>query len=189
MRKLAILTFTTLDGVMQAPKLKEEDTSDGFDLGGWADKYWDEVMEQVGKEAMAVPYDLLLGRKTYELFAKHNATGGNDNPLNHYQKYVITKTLKNLSWKNAIPLAGDVLSEITKLKSQEGPLIQVHGSWQLIDALFKHDLVDELRLWTFPVVLGRGKRLFNKNGILNTYKLVKSAPTSNGVVMNIYQKP
>ncbi len=187
MRKLAILTFVTLDGVVQAPKLPEEDTSNNFQLGGWADTYWDEVMEQVGKEAMSQPYDLLLGRKTYELFATHNSENS-DSPLNKFTKYVVTNTLDKLDWQNSIRISGNIVEEVTKLKEQNGLLLQVHGSWELINTLIKNDLVDEFRLWTFPVILGEGKRLFSEVGIHKNFTLVKSEPTTNGVVMNIYRR-
>jgi len=190
MRKLALLTFITLDGVMQAPKLPEEDTSNGFELGGWADKYWDEVMEQVKKEAMSAPYDLLLGRKTYDIFAsafKANEKS-NESPMDKATKYVVTNPNNKLEWKNSIAITGNVAEEISKLKSQDGILLQVHGSWELIQTLLINDLVDEFRIWTFPVVLGKGKRLFTEGYILKNLTLIKSEPTSNGVIMSIYKR-
>lgn len=188
MRKLAILTFVTLDGVMQAPKLPEEDLSNGFQHGGWADKYWDEVMAQVAEEAMVEPYDLLLGRKTYELFAAHNSKESDASTLNKLTKYVITNTMTELDWQNSVPISGNIKEEVTRLKSQEGLLLQVHGSWQLINTLLEYDLVDEFRLWTFPIILGNGKRLFPQGSVPNNLTLVKSEPTSNGVIMNIYKR-
>lgn len=187
-RKLAVLTFMTLDGVVQAPKSPDEDTSDNFDLGGWADNpYWDEVMASVGAHAMDKPYDLLLGRKTYSLFSEFNAPNPSS-PLNDLTKYVVTNTLKELGWKNSIPITGNVVEQITKLKEREGLLLQVHGSWELIQMLLKHDLVDEFRLWTFPVVLGKGKRLFSNRSFHKNLRLMKSETTPNGVVMGIYKK-
>jgi len=188
MRKLAILTFVTLDGVMQAPKLPEEDTSNGVKNGGWADEYWDEVMAQVKEEAMNQPYDLLLGRKTYELFAANNAQESASNPLNNYIKYVVTSSKDKLNWKNSIPITGNVAEEIAKLKSQNGLLLQVHGSQQLVQTLLLNDLIDEFRLWTFPVIVENGKRLFDEGCIPNNLTLVKTKPTSNGVIMSIYQR-
>ena len=161
MRNLAILTFLTLDGVMQAPASPEEDLSGGFMQGGWAVNYWDVVMAQVMEEAMAAPYDLLLGRKTYESFAAHWPNAG-DNPvankLNNATKYVATSTLSKLEWKNSIHITGDIAEEVSRLKDQEGFLLQVHGSCQLIQTLLAHELIDEFQLWTFPVVVGPGKR-------------------------------
>ncbi|TRX52456.1 dihydrofolate reductase [Fulvivirga sp. M361] len=188
MRKLAILTFLSLDGVMQAVNLPEEDTSNGFEHGGWANKYWDEVMAQVKAEAMSEPYDLLLGRKTYELFAEHNSKESDSNPLNDLTKYVVTNTLSTLEWKNSIPVSGDIVKEVTRLKSQDGHLLQVHGSWQLINTLLSNDLIDEFRLWTFPIVLGGGKRLFHQCHFLDNLSLVRTKSTVNGVIMSIYRR-
>lgn len=190
MRELALLTFTTLDGVMQAPSQPEEDFSGDFKHGGWARPYWDEVMEQVHEVAMAEPYDLLLGRKTYELFAPHfsEADDREAGPLNKARKYVLTNTLKALDWNNAVPVAGDIAAQVIRLKAQDGPLLQVHGSWQLIQALLANDLVDEIRLWTFPVVVGSGKRLFSQPLDNRQLRLVRSKTTSNGVVMSIYRR-
>jgi dihydrofolate reductase len=192
MRELAILTFVTLDGVMQAPAQPEEDFSGDFKHGGWATPYWDEVMEQVYEEAMVTPYDLLLGRKTYEIFAPHFADLADGSAeasiLNKAKKYVVTKTLKNLTWQNSIPIGGDIAAEVAQLKQQDGPLLQVHGSWQLIQTLLSNDLVDEFRLWTFPVLTGSGKRLFSQGHAQKRLTLVKSRTTSNGAVMSIYRR-
>ena len=184
MRKLTLLTFQTLDGVMQAPGLPNEDTTGGFTTGGWAKSYWDEVMEQVGREAMSEPYDLLLGRKTYELFSVHNSSS--DSPFNDMTKYVVTNTLTKLDWQNSTAIFGDIAVEIKKLKQQSGPLIQVHGSWQLIQELLKHNLVDELRLWTFPLIIGSGKRLFTDITLSQNISLIKSEACKNGVIMSLY---
>lgn len=191
-RELAILTFVTLDGVMQAPAQPEEDVSGDFKHGGWAMPYWDDVMVQVKDEAMAEPYDLLLGRKTYELFARHFSQAGDDNSeaaiLNKATKHVATNTLTDLDWNNATPIADDIAAGVARLKAQEGPLLQVHGSWQLIQTLLAHDLVDEFRLWTFPVVVGAGKRLFGDNTVRRDLTLVRSRAASNGVLMGIYRR-
>lgn len=192
MRELAVITFLTLDGVMQAPMQPEEDLSGGFKHGGWAAPYFDEVMEQVNEVAMSTPVDLLFGRKTYELFAPHWPTVGDDNPharfLNNAVKFVATSTLDALEWKNSKPVTGDIAAEVAQLKQQEGPLLQVHGSWQLIQTLLANDLIDEFRLWTFPVTVGAGKRLFGQEELPSRLKLVKSAATANGVVMGIYRR-
>ena len=190
MRSLAILTFLTLDGVMQAPSGPEEDPSGGFIHGGWAASYWDDVMEQVTEEAMAAPYDLLLGRKTYEIFAAY-WPGAGDNPiankLNNATKFVATSTLSKLGWKNSMRITGDIAVEVSRLKRQNGPLLQVHGSWQLIQTLLSHELVDEFRLWIFPVVVGTGKRLFGPDTVPTGLALLKTKTTSNGVMMSIYR--
>ncbi len=191
MRDLAILTFLTLDGVMQSPSGPEEDPSDGFTHGGWARSCWDDVMEHVMQEAMAEPYDLLLGRKTYESFAAHFPHAGNDphvEKLNNATKYVATSTLSNLEWKNSMPISGDIAQEIAHLKSQDGRLLQVHGSWQLIQTLLSHGLIDEFRLWTFPAIVGCGKRLFAQGAVPTDLRLVKSGACSSGATMSIYRR-
>jgi len=190
-RELAILTFITLDGVMQGPSSPEENPSGQFTRGGWATDYWEDVMAQVRQEAMAKPYDILFGRKTYELFAAHWPNAGDDNPvakmMNNATKYVASSTLTTLEWKNSTLLTGDMVSEVSRLKEQDGPLLQIHGSWQLIQTLLAHRLIDEFRLWTFPVVVGSGKRLFGQDTPPTPLKLVKTAPCPNGAVMSIYR--
>lgn len=183
MRDIAALTFITLDGVMQAVRLPEEDTSGDFTAGGWAADYWDPVMEQVQREALAEPYDMLLGRKTYELFSSHQ-----NSSMNNGHVYVVSSGLTDLKWKNTTLLSGDVVSEVSKLKHQDGPLLQIHGSWQLIQTLLSAGLVDEFRLWTFPVIVGSGKRLFDGDFGTENLKLLKTVPTGNGPVMTRYRK-
>lgn len=191
MRELAILTFQSLDGIMQAPSSPDEDRSGGFKLGGWAQPYWQEVMEQVMKEAMSSPYDLLLGRKTYDIFASHFPEADENNPvaemLNKATKYVVTSSPEGLKWQNTKVIHGAVAKEIAALKMQDGPLLQVHGSWELIRELLAHNLIDEFRLWTFPVILGTGKRLFEKVDTLKSLKLVKSDPCPCGAFMAIFR--
>ena len=192
MRNLALLTFLTLDGVMQSPGGPEEDPSGGFVHGGWARNCWDEVMEQVAEEAMAEPYDLLLGRATYDLFAASFQDAGETNPvarkLNGATKYVVTSDSSNLAWSNSQGVSGDIAAQVARLKSQNGPLLQVHGSWQLTQTLLSNDLVDEFRLWTFPVVVGSGKRLFSHPTAMVDLNLLKSTTTSNGATMSIYSR-
>lgn len=192
MRNLAILTFMTLDGVMQAPNSVDEDPTGGFTSGGWARKCWEDVMQQVMQEAMSMPYDLLLGRKTYELFAENFTGTENNNPvatkLTNATKYVVSSTLDSLKWKNSKLITGDIAMEVTRLKNQHGPLLQVHGSWQLIQTLLANDLIDEFRLWTFPVVVGCGKRLFHQSSALENLSLIKTDSCPSGAVMHIYKK-
>lgn len=185
MRKLAILVFQTLDGVMQAPKVPDEDNSGGFTSGGWADPYWDEVMELVGREAMAAPYDVLFGRKTYDIFAAHAPA---DHPMHHATKYVVTSRPDTLSWHNSTPITGDIAVKIARLKQLDGPLLQVHGSCELIQLLLSKNLVDELRICTFPLMTGSGKRLFGAGTIPAEFGHLKTLSTTNGVVMSIYQR-
>ncbi len=192
MRKLAILTFQTLDGVMQSPTSPEEDPSGGFTHGGWAVECWDDVMKQVLDEAMSEPYDLLLGRKTYEMFAPNWSKAPANDPvamkLNSATKYVVTSTLSALEWNNSIAITGDIAKEVARLKKQDGVLLQVHGSWQLIQTLLAYDLIDEYRIWTFPVITGCGKRLFELGVAPKNLKLVKSDTSPTGATMNIYHR-
>ncbi len=192
MRELAIITFVTLDGVMQSPSSPDEDPSDGFAGGGWAADYWGEVMEQVRREAMSVPYDMLFGRRTYEIFAAHFPTSSSDDPesrmMNEATKYVATNTLTSFNWQNAIAIAGDIAAGVANLKEQDGPLIQVHGSGALIQTLMDEDLIDEFRIWTFPVVAGGGRRLFERGARSCRLALVKAEPCANGAVMTIYRR-
>lgn len=191
MREIAALTFVTLDGVMQAPSMPEEDRSGAFEQGGWAAPYWEGVMDQVQREAMAEPYDMLFGRKTYDLFAGHWPTVTN-NPvadmMNAASKYVVTSSERKLTWSHTTPISGDLVDRIAGLKAESGPLLQIHGSWELIQFLLAHCLIDEFRLWTFPVVVGSGKRLFEKAAMPEKFNLVKSAPSTNGVLMSIYRR-
>ncbi len=191
MRKLAIITFVTADGVMQAPMSAAEDISGGFDQGGWAAPYAEAVMENVQKHAMSVPYDMLFGRKTYDLFAGHWPNQSDTSPIavmmNAAQKYVVTSNPKGLDWENSLALTGSVTEEIKKLRLVQGPLIQVHGSGELIQTLLADGLVDELRLWIFPTVLGRGKKLFEPGTAPQTLELAANEPLSNGVIRAVYR--
>ena len=188
MREIAILTFVTLDGVMQAPADASEDKSGNFQHGGWARPYWDDVMAHVGRTAMAAPYDLLLGRKTYDIFKGAHASEDADDPLRSSRKFVVTSSKEKLKWHNSFGVFGDLAKEIAKLKSHDGPLLQVHGSWQLIQFLLAQDLIDEYRLWIFPITLGSGKRLFAENGPSRRLNLTRTEPTGNGAVMTVYRR-
>lgn len=183
MRAIAALTFVTLDGVMQGVRLPDEDSSGGFTRGGWAAEYWEPVMEQVQREAMDRPYDMLLGRQTYDLFSANQDTSVNDGHV-----YVVSSSLVELKWANSTILSGDVVSEVARIRQQDGPLLQIHGSWELIQTLLSAGLIDEFRLWTFPVLVGSGKRLFGPELGPEKLELVKTAPSGNGVVMSIYRK-
>lgn len=190
MRKLAVNTFISLDGVMQAPGGPQEDPTGGFTHGGWSFNYWDDVMGQVMDAAMATPYDLLLGRKTYEIFAAHWPYSTEEpaaSSLNAAHKYVVSRTLDQAAWGPST-LIHDVPAEVAKLKAQDGVEIQVHGSSDLLQTLLKHDLVDELRVWTFPVLLGGGKRLFGDGIAPGNLKLASSTVSTTGVVIATYQR-
>jgi len=191
MRKLSILTFMTLDGVMQAPVQPGEDLSGGFQNGGWAAEHFNEVMPQVNEYAMAEPFDILFGRKTYDIFASHwpdAPDSSHGNLLNKATKYVATSSPACLCWENSHPITGDIIAGIRDLKSLDGPIIQVHGSWKLIQTLLANDLVDEFRLWTFPVLVGPGKQLFSQGGFPGEVKLMETDATQKGVVMTIYER-
>jgi dihydrofolate reductase len=190
MRKLIVSTFLTLDGVMQAPGGPGEDDSGGFALGGWSVNYWDDRMGQVMDEAMSTPFDLVLGRKTYDIFAAHwpHATDEDGaKPLNDATKYVASRSDPALEWSNSVLIEGDAAVGVAALKTQEGPELQVHGSGNLIQTLLRHNLVDQYRLWIFPLVIGSGKRLFSEGTLPAGLKLVDSVVSTTGVVMATYE--
>ena len=189
MRKLIVNTFLTLDGVMQAPGGPEEDTDGDFAFGGWSVNYWDDKMGQVMDDFMGKPFDLVLGRKTYEIFAAywpHATDEQGAKPLNDATKHVASRTLKALEWQNSVLIEGEVSEGVAALKKEEGPELQVHGSGNLIQTLLRHELIDEFRLWTFPVLVGRGKRLFSDGTIPAGLKLVDSTVSSTGVMIGTY---
>ncbi len=192
MRKLIVLSFITLDGVMQAPGGPEEDPTGGFEYGGWTVGYWDDFLGGVMSEQMAKPFDLLLGRKTYEIFAAYWPFVKSDDPiavkLNSAKKYVASKTLAKLDWNNSTLVKGDIVQEIKKLKERSGPELQIHGSSNLIQTLLKHDLIDEFRLKIFPVTLGTGKRLFGDGTAPAAFRLVDSKTSTTGVIVATYER-
>ena len=190
MRDVVVNTFLTLDGVMQAPGGPQEDPTGGFEQGGWSVRYWDDVMNEAMGALMSVPSELLLGRKTYEIFAAHwphvdergdrgGEASGVDDPaaavLNAARKWVASRTLKTLTWNNSVLLEGDVADAVAKLKAEDGPVLSVQGSSDLLQTLLRHDLVDEFHIWTFPVVVGEGKRLFGAGAMPAGMQLVDSS--------------
>ena len=193
MRKLIVLSFITLDGVMQAPGGPEEDPTGGFKHEGWVAGYSDDFLLKVMIKQTSKPFDLLLGRKTYEIFAAYwPYVNAHKNPfatkLNNAKKYVASKTLTKLDWNNSKLIDGDVTKGIKRIKEQDGPEIQVHGSGNLIQTLLKHDLVEELWLKIFPVTLGVGKRLFAEGVIPAGFKLLESGISSSGVIIASYER-
>ncbi len=193
MRKFVILSFVTLDGVMQSSGEQEEDPTGGFKYGGWTIRYFDDTLQKVMVEQMSRDFDLLLGRKTYEIFAalwpfadttKDSIAAG----INKARKYVVSKSFDRLSWANSFLIKDNAAEEIKKLKEADGPEIQVHGSGNLIQTLLKHDLVDELWLKIFPVTVGPGKRLFAEGTIAAGFDLVESKNTSTGVIVANYRR-
>ena len=189
MRKIIVLEFITLDGVIQAPGGPQEDTSGGFKYGGWTAPYFDEFAGSVMGEQMKQPFELLLGRKTYEIFAGYWPDHEDQWPgINKSKKYCVSKTLKKSNWENSFFINDDAAGEIKKLKNQEGPDLKVYGSGDLIQTLLKHDLVDELWLKIFPVVLGPGKRLFAEGTIPAAFKLLESKTSPSGVIIASYAR-
>lgn len=184
MRKIIVLTFLTLDGVMQAPGGPEEDKENKFLHGGWSVPYFDEFMGEVMTKQMEKPFDLLLGRKTFEIFAsywpQHKEEGAG---INNAVKYVASNTLNVSTWEKTVFLKDDIVAEIKKLKAQDGPDLQVHGSGNLIQTLLKNDLVDELWLKIFPITVGNGKRLFADGTIPVGFTLVESKTSPSGVII------
>ncbi|MGH2787770.1 MAG: dihydrofolate reductase family protein [Actinomycetota bacterium] len=190
MRKLVVSTFVTLDGVMQAPGGPEEDPSGGFAHGGWSVNYWDDLMGQIMGEALDTPHDLVLGRKTYEIFAAHwpFVTDPVADAMNRATKFVASTTLESLDWDKSVLIKGDVSEELAKIKQQDGVELQVHGSGQLIQTLLRHNLIDEYRLWIFPVVVGPGKRLFSDGTIPAGLRLLDIKTSTTGVVIATYDR-
>jgi dihydrofolate reductase len=189
MRKLVVNTFLTLDGVMQAPGGPEEDPSSGFAYGGWSVNYWDEMMGELMGTVMGKPFDLVLGRKTYEIFAAywpHATEEQGAKPLNDAKKYVASRTLQSLEWANSVLIEGDVAEGISALKNEDGAELQVHGSANLIQTLLSHRLIDQFNLWTFPVVVGPGKRLFEEGTVPSGLRLVESTVSTTGVLIGTY---
>jgi dihydrofolate reductase len=191
MRKLVILSFMSLDGVMQAPGGPEEDTSDGFKYGGWTFPFFDKFGGEVMMEQMNHDFDLLLGRKTYDIFASYWPSADPENPItplfNNARKYVVSGSLKKAVWNNSILINQNVPEEIAKLKAMDGPEIQVHGSGNLIQTLLKNNLADELWLKIFPVVLGSGKRLFADEKFACSFELIESRLSPSGVLFANYK--
>jgi dihydrofolate reductase len=192
MMKVTVTTFMTLDGVVQGPGGPEEDRSGGFEQGGWLVPYADEDMGRFVADWFALADAFLLGRRTYEIFSAYwpRITDEHDpvaSRLNRLPKYVASKTLHSVEWNNSTLLKGHVPEEVAELKRQPGKELQVHGSGNLVQTLMAHDLVDEYRLWFYPVVLGSGRRIFGEGSAPTALKLVDTKTTSTGVVIHSYQ--
>ncbi len=189
MRKIVVLEFMTLDGVIQAPGGSKEDREEGFVYGGWMGVFFDDAGGKIMAEQMAGEYDLLLGRKTYDIFANYwptHAEEGGWPQVNKITKYVVSKTLDKGLWENTVILKNT--DDIKKLKEENGPPLQIYGSANLIQTLLKNDLVDELWLKIFPLTLGTGKKLFEKGTIPQNFKLLKSEVTPLGVIAANYER-
>jgi dihydrofolate reductase len=189
-KKIIAITQVTLDGVMQSPGGPEEDSSNGFTHGGWAMPFLDDVLKQVIVETIAGEFDMLLGRRTYEIFAGYWPNRG-DNPIakafNRATKYVVTRSLDQLDWENSQRIGRDVVDEVRRLKASDGPALHIWGSSELLQTLIAAELVDEYRIWVFPLVLGEGKRLFEDGVPPRGLSLVATRSTPKGVLLNTYR--
>jgi len=190
MRKIIAITQVTLDGVMQSPGGPEEDPTNGFTHGGWAMRYTSDAGRQAVGETIAGEFDLLLGRRTYDIWASYWPKHG-DHPIgkafNKATKYVVTRSLPKLDWKHSQRIAGDVVEEVRRLKASDGPVLQVWGSSELLQTLIAAEVIDEYRMWVFPVVLGEGKRLFRNGVPPRGLSLVETRSTPSGVLLNTYR--
>jgi dihydrofolate reductase len=191
MRKVIAGAFVSLDGVMQAPGGPEEDPTGGFKYGGWTAPYFDEAVGEFMGETFSKPFELLLGRKTYEIFAAHwpYAEGGPDDAIaklfNQTTKYVATSSMAPLTWTNSKAVHAPAI-DVARLKREDGPDLQVSGSSGLVQTLLAHDLIDEIRLLVFPIVLGSGKRFFGSSAKAGALKLERTRTSASGVAMNVY---
>lgn len=190
MRKLVVTTSVSLDGVMQSPGGPEEDPTAAFDFGGWAFPYWDETLDLTERGFEGQDREIVLGRKTYEIFEGFWPNLPADNPnaqsMNAAKKYVASRTLKTLQWENSVLLTGDVVEAVAALKAQPGNDLQIVGSGNLIQSLQAASLIDEYIVWTFPVILGRGKRLFETTVKPEALRLISTKASVTGVVMSTY---
>lgn len=191
MRKVVVLSFISLDGVMQAPGGPEEDTSGGFQYGGWTVPYFDEFSGNLMGEQMSMPFDLLLGRKTYDIFAgywpkqKDSLIG---TVFDDATKYVVSHEPFAPDWRNTVIFEGNVVAKLKDLKNTEGPILQVHGSGDMVQTLLQNDLVDELWLKIFPVTLGKGKRLFAEGTMPAAFELLETKTSPSGVIFANYKR-
>jgi dihydrofolate reductase len=200
MRKITASAFVSLDGVMQAPGGPEEDPSGGFKYGGWTAPLWDDTLGAAMDEVLATPFDLLLGRKTYDIFAAywpHVNPDANDlsalegevaRLFNKATKYVATHKPATLAWQKSQSLGNDVVATLRDLKKQDGPTLLVQGSSNLVHTLLEHDLIDEITLLIFPLALGKGKRFFGEGTLPGAFKLTKSATSGTGVLIARYER-
>ena len=190
MRKIVVFMMISLDGVMQAPGGPDEDASGGFKYGGWTAPYGDKSFGEILKKELSTSFDLLLGRKTYDIFAAYwpKQTGFIADPFNKAKKYVVSNEATGLTWKESILINGDVAAKIKALKKENGPTFHVWGSSVLIQTLLKNDLVDELRLRIYPVTLGSGKRLFAEGTIPAAFTLIDSQALPSGVILSNYKR-
>jgi dihydrofolate reductase len=192
MRKIVVLSFITLDGVMQAPGGPEEDQSSNFAYGGWQAPYADDESMQEMTKQLSEPFDLLLGRKTYDIFAGywpfHTEIEVVAGPFNKCTKYVVSHGEIDMPWEGSELISGDVVAKLQELKADDGPMLQVHGSGELVQTLLQHDLVDELWLKIFPLTLGSGKKLFADGTMPAAFEMIESSITPNGIIFANYKR-
>jgi dihydrofolate reductase len=188
MRNIIVVTFMTMDGVLQAPGGKDEDPTNGFKWGGWQFGYPDEQTDKALTKIFSTPFDLLLGRRTYEIFAAYWPYQNDEiaEKFNKINKYVVGTTPVDTSWKNSILINKDVVNELKKLKQQDGPDLLVHGSSRLIQTLLANKLIDVMHIWTYPITLGKGKKLFQEGTPALEWKMTESAITQKGIIITTY---
>jgi len=192
MRKVIVSNFISLDGVIQGPGGPEEDPTNGFKWGGWTANFWDDIMNNVMAAALKNPYDLLLGRKTYEIFAAHwpYTNDPTSETFNRITKYVVSGKGLELTWKNSVLITGEqdeIVAKLTQLRNEDGPELMVYGSGKLAQTLFSNELVDQLYLWIFPATIGKGKRLFEEGTIPANWELIETTTSSTGVIIANYK--
>lgn len=189
MRKITVCTFMTMDGVIQSPGSPEEDTKNNFKWGGWSAHFWDEVMNQAMAKTTSLPYDLLLGRRTYNIFEafwpKQEPNPTTDT-FNRVQKFVVSKSTLDLSWENSTLITGEVVASLQALKNTEGPDLLVYGSSNLVQTLLKHHLIDVIQNWIFPITLGTGQQLFENGTQPLNWKLLNAEVSTTGVIIVDY---
>jgi dihydrofolate reductase len=189
MRRIIVCTFLTMDGVIQAPGGPHEDPGNQFKWGGWSAHYWDDLMNGTMDRIVSEPYDLLLGRRTYEIFAAHWPYQKNDPTaavFDRVQKYVVATTPVDLSWQNSTLINSNIVNELKKLKAQDGVDLLVYGSGRLTQTLLEHQLIDVLYTWTFPLTLGNGKKLFEEGTQAKEWKLTEAKISTTGVIIASY---
>lgn len=189
MRRIIVLEHISLDGVIQAPGAPDEDISDGFAFGGWSASYSNEIVGTLLRRQMNMPFDLLLGRKTYDIWAPYWPQHADVWPRAHQAiKYVASNTKTSGEWQPSVFLSGDIVGEIAQIKQQQGPDLHVWGSGDLIQTLIKHDLVDVFWLMIYPITLGSGKRLFGDGTIPAAFKVTESTVAPNGIIVVNYER-
>jgi dihydrofolate reductase len=189
MRKIIACEFLSMDGVIQAPGGPQEDTSGGFKWGGWTVHYWDDIMNEAMGKHLSEPYDLLLGRFTYDIFSAHWPYQENDpmaDALNRAEKFVVSTKVIDLPWENSTLIQGDVIKQLKAIKNQDAPDLVIFGSSKLVQTLLANQLVDILHAWVFPITLGKGKKLFSDTGPAAQWKLINSITATTGTVINSY---